>query len=147
MNRLLRWWLMFCLILLASAGLAVMRFDQQLLRADVTRLSFFIYGLFMFANLRLYYGLRTNRFASAVSSAWLVVRISPIFGMIGTVIGFIIMLLGAFTDLDVSNTASMKQALTTMAIGMGSALWTTLTGLICSVALRIELFLLGVDDA
>ena len=59
--------------------------------------------------------------------------------MIGTVSGFIIVLNSAFGSIDVSNIATLQKALSSMATGMSTALWTTLTGLVCSLSLKIQL--------
>jgi len=59
-------------------------------------------------------------------------------GMIGTVIGFIIAF-SNFSSLDVSNIESMRVVLTTMATGIGTALWTTLVGLVCNTILKLQL--------
>jgi biopolymer transport protein ExbB/TolQ len=60
-------------------------------------------------------------------------------GMIGTVIGFILMLGGSFESLNVADTGSVKTALTDMALGMSTALYTTLVGLVCSQLLKVQL--------
>lgn len=60
-------------------------------------------------------------------------------GMIGTVIGFIMMLVG-FTDVDTSSVEKIQDLLGSMSGGMSTALYTTLVGLICSQALKIECF-------
>ena len=62
--------------------------------------------------------------------------------MIGTVVGFIYMLTTVFTDINVDDTASVQDALAIMATGMGTALWTTLIGLVCSVILKLQLVLI-----
>ena len=67
-------------------------------------------------------------------------------GMIGTVAGFIIMLGSSFEGLDVENVESLKQTLTDMAIGMSTALYTTLTGLIFSQFTKVQLVNLESND-
>ena len=59
--------------------------------------------------------------------------------MIGTVIGFLLMLGTAFTNLDVSNSAALQDALASMAVGMSTALYTTLIGLVSSLILKVQL--------
>ena len=59
--------------------------------------------------------------------------------MIGTVTGFILMLGTAFNDLDVTQIESVQAALVNMSLGMSTALYTTLMGLISSLAFKIQL--------
>jgi len=63
-------------------------------------------------------------------------------GMIGTIVGFLIVLTGAFADVDPTDAVAMKQVVETLTTGMGIALLTTLTGLITSVILKFQLVLL-----
>ena len=60
-------------------------------------------------------------------------------GLIGTVTGFILMLGTAFIGLDVSNVKSVQDALIKMSLGMSTALYTTLVGLVSSLAIKIQL--------
>jgi len=45
----------------------------------------------------------------------------------------------AFSNIDVSNVSSLQQALASMAVGMSTALYTTLVGLIASIFLKSQL--------
>jgi biopolymer transport protein ExbB/TolQ len=60
-------------------------------------------------------------------------------GMIGTIWGFILMLAG-FVNVDVSDIKSVQELLTSMSGGMSIALYTTLTGLVCSQILKVQFF-------
>ena len=60
-------------------------------------------------------------------------------GMIGTVIGFIFMLYSVFSGIDLSDTSNLQDSLAMMAKGMGTALLTTLVGLISSVLIKCQL--------
>ena len=62
-----------------------------------------------------------------------------VLGLIGTVTGFILMLGIAFINLDVTNVASVQEALKNMSIGMSTALYTTLVGLVSSLAIKVQL--------
>ena len=55
------------------------------------------------------------------------------------------MLAGAFTGIDIANVASVQTALASMAVGMSTALYTTLTGLITSTILKVQYFRLDQD--
>tara|TARA_R100000008_G_scaffold80185_1_gene62398 strand:- start:1250 stop:1603 length:354 start_codon:yes stop_codon:yes gene_type:complete len=60
-------------------------------------------------------------------------------GMMGTVIGFIMMLSG-FASVDVENMTTVQDLIKGLGSGMSTALYTTLTGLICSALLKIQYF-------
>jgi flagellar motor component MotA len=65
-------------------------------------------------------------------------------GMVGTVLGFILMLSGSnLAALDPSNIEIMKGVIGQLANGMATALLTTLVGLVVCVSLRSQLILKG----
>jgi biopolymer transport protein ExbB/TolQ len=57
--------------------------------------------------------------------------------MIGTVVGFIIMI-QCFNTFD-PNTGNVMKLFTKVSTGLGTALYTTATGLVCSLALKLQL--------
>jgi hypothetical protein len=65
-------------------------------------------------------------------------------GLLGTIIGFILML-APIAGLDAADRASVKSSMGLMSDGMAVAMYTTLTGLIGSVLLQTQYFLL--DEA
>jgi len=76
-------------------------------------------------------------------SGWFTSDILLTIGMIGTVLGFIFMLSSSFENINASNLGSIQHSLTTMSAGMSTALFTTAAGLICSLILKIQLFIFG----
>jgi hypothetical protein len=118
-------------------------FIDALLAKDITRLSFAILGVFFLSSM--YVGWLTykrNKGATVkvgVNIGWFITELLLALGMIGTVIGFILMLGGSFESLNISDTGSVKTALTDMAIGMSTALYTTLVGMVCSQILKVQL--------
>jgi hypothetical protein len=72
---------------------------------------------------------------------WFVADLLLSLGLLGTVIGFILML-GPISDLDTSDQGAIRTALAAMSGGMAVALYTTLTGLIGGMLLKIQGFLL-----
>ncbi|MGZ9809328.1 MotA/TolQ/ExbB proton channel family protein [Pseudoroseicyclus sp. H15] len=58
-------------------------------------------------------------------------------GMLGTVIGFVIML-GSMDDLTSFEVDNLRDALTQMTGGMAIALLTTIAGLVCGILLRVQ---------
>jgi biopolymer transport protein ExbB/TolQ len=65
-------------------------------------------------------------------------------GLLGTIIGFI-MMLAPIAGLDASNQASVKSSMGLMSDGMAVAMYTTLTGLVGSILIKIQYYML--DEA
>lgn len=146
MQAKLKWWTVFCSCVLLLFLCWEFGFLHSLYASDITRLSWVILGLFFLFSLRIGYRLHTfvrerDRYSFSTNPEWFAGETMLSLGMVGTVVGFIYMLTTVFTDLDVADTASVQQALAMMATGMGTALWTTLVGLVCSILLKLQLVL------
>jgi len=140
MKALLRWWLIFCLSVLAGGVAVYFGLHKDLYNGDQTKLSFLI--LAVFACTSVWVGWCTKRCEyqfQNIDVGWFISESCLALGMIGTVTGFLLMLSGAFADIDLANTATIQTALSKMALGMSTALYTTLVGLICSLTLKIQL--------
>ena len=137
MKALLRWWLIFCLTVLAGGIAIYFDIHKELYTADQTKISFLILTIFVLTSL--WIGWVTKMQDRTVEIGWFIAEACLALGMIGTVTGFLLMLNGAFAEIDLSNPTSIQTSLTKMALGMSTALYTTLTGLICSLALKIQL--------
>ena len=72
---------------------------------------------------------------------WFVADLLLSLGLLGTVIGFILML-GPISGLDTTDESAIKGALAAMSGGMAVALYTTLTGLVGGMLLKVQGFLL-----
>ena len=72
---------------------------------------------------------------------WFVADLLLSLGLLGTVVGFILML-GPISDLDTADQNAVRTALAAMSGGMAVALYTTLTGLIGGILLKVQGFLL-----
>ena len=137
MKALLRWWLIFCLIILAGGIAIYFDIHKELYKADQTKISFLILTIFILTSI--WIGVVTKLQDRTVELGWFIAEACLALGMIGTVTGFLLMLNGAFTQIDLSNPTTIQNSLVNMALGMSTALYTTLTGLICSLALKIQL--------
>jgi hypothetical protein len=142
-KKLLKWWLIFCLTLLGFGTLYYFNVHSLLYYADVTKLSFLIIIIFMFASIwigRKTYDLETTSVVDdTIDVGWFIAESCLAIGMIGTVTGFLYMLGTAFENIDVTNATTLQDALASMARGMSTALYTTLTGLIASLIIKIQL--------
>ena len=140
MKALLRWWLIFCLSILAGGVAVYFNLHKDLYDGDQTKLSFLILTLFILTSG--WVGWCTKKSEIQIQNidvGWFVAEACLALGMIGTVTGFLLMLSGAFANIDLANTATIQTALSQMALGMSTALYTTLVGLICSLTLKIQL--------
>ena len=137
MKALLRWWLIFCLTILAGGIAIYFDIHKELYKADQTKISFLILTIFILTSI--WIGVVTKLQDRTVELGWFIAEACLALGMIGTVTGFLLMLNGAFTQIDLSNPNTIQNSLVNMALGMSTALYTTLTGLICSLALKIQL--------
>ncbi|WP_221800042.1 MotA/TolQ/ExbB proton channel family protein [Oceanobacter mangrovi] len=72
---------------------------------------------------------------------WFVTGVLVKLGLLGTVIGFILML-GSVSGLENLDTSDIKQLMQQMTEGMGVAMNTTLVGLVCSMLLGLQYLLL-----
>jgi hypothetical protein len=142
-KKLLKWWLIFCLTILGFGTLYYFNVHSLLYYADVTKLSFLIIIIFMFTSIwigRKTYDLDTTSVVDdTIDVGWFVAESCLALGMVGTVTGFLYMLGTAFENIDITNAATLQDALASMARGMSTALYTTLTGLIASLIIKIQL--------
>ena len=143
MKSLLKWWLIFCLTLVGMCTCVYFNIHKELYVADVTRLSFLIISIFSCTSV--WIGMKTYRvgiqqdYNQQSNVGWFISESCLALGMVGTVTGFLIMLGTAFANVDVSNAVTLQQALSDMATGMSTALWTTLVGLVCSLIIKVQL--------
>ena len=142
-RKLLKWWLIFCLTLLGFGTLYYFNMHSQLYYADVTKLSFLIIIIFMFTSVwigRKTYELEmTSVIDDKIDVGWFIAESCLALGMVGTVTGFLYMLGTAFENIDITDTTTLQDALASMAKGMSTALYTTLTGLIASLIIKVQL--------
>lgn len=120
---------------------------------DFTKISFLIYALF--GGFSVYVGvlcyrlslisiLTPNEYKSLCQKAeiaWFAAEKFLVLGMIGTLVGFIYVMGTGFTEMEVGNVATMKIAIQKIGTGMGTALYTTISGLTCGLLLQLQLFL------
>ena len=143
MSMFLRWWLIFCISIAAFFTLYIFGFIDALIAKDTTRLSFGIIAIYFiasgFTGWITYNNTKGKKQGANINIGWFITELLLAMGMIGTVIGFILMLGGSFESLNVADTGSVKTALTDMALGMSTALYTTLVGLVCSQMLKVQL--------
>jgi len=138
-NVWLRWWLFFCLVCLFGIALLHFNIYNLVYKSDITYLSFMIYTLFIGFTIRIgrqTYKCCKDSVVCDLDLNYFIADIMPALGLIGTLVGFIYTF---STDITLS-TQDPQQLLVTLSKGMGTALYTTASGLICSLFLRIQIF-------
>jgi len=150
MNLFLKWWLLFILTILGVVISIYFNFDTFLYENDFTKLSYAIITILFGCSLMIGYKVfnsyvRDNNLYH-YETEWFLSEAVISIGMIGTVIGFIYMLYSVFNNLNIEDTLAIQQSLTHMAKGMGTALLTTLVGLISSVLIKSQLVLVENEE-
>jgi len=131
------WWLVVT-IQTVLVGIAVsFSAINFIIENDVTYLSFLIMSLLVIGSILI--GYITYKKQNNFDYTWFIAESAMTVGMIGTVIGFMMMLGSSFADIDPSDVNSMRKVISDMAAGMSTALLTTLAGLIVSLALKVQI--------
>ena len=121
---------------------------------DATKLSFLL--MFIFSIMSAWCGYKTWKLSRFLDNGqtenYLVEKIEHLMevgwftsdlclsvGMMGTVIGFIMMLSG-FTNINTQDVSTVQNLIKNLGVGMSTALYTTLIGLGCSTLLKIQYF-------
>lgn len=137
-QKFLTWWLIFSTqVVLINLALFLFPGFQFLIENDITYISFIILVVFLFASL--FVGWKVYTKSDQFEGPWFSAESCMTLGMIGTVIGFIYMLSNNFADIDPQNITIMKKVIGDMAQGMGTALLTTLVGLISSLCVKVQI--------
>ena len=136
-KRFMMWWLVVT-IQAVLVGIAV-NFSaiSFIIENDITYLSFLIISLLVIGTVMI--GYITYKKQNNFDYTWFIAESAMTIGMIGTVIGFMLMLGSSFANIDPGNIDSMRRVIADMAVGMSTALLTTLTGLVVSLSLKVQI--------
>ena len=139
-----KWWLTACIICATSVFLYLMDVFHWVWDHDQTKLSFVILAIFyaatMYIGYQIYLNLnqKKNKLRD-MEYVWFVAASLTALGLIGTVTGFMSMLGDSFAQFDLEQIETTKEVIKAMALGMSTALITTLFGLSCSLLLQFQL--------
>jgi len=142
MKDFLCWWLIVCA---TAVGLYIthsMGWLVSLYTNDLTYITFVITVITVLTTLSLGYKFKVLD-AVSVNVEWFVSDVVLTLGMLGTVIGFMIMLQGTFSSIEFNDAHSIRLALSSMSQGLFTALNTTLIGLVSSIILKVQLTVYG----
>lgn len=146
-----KWWTSI-VILVLSLGFIQYNIDILgfIYENDPTKITMLIASIFLLSSLRVGIESWKRQFSygnqDELGMIWFISDAVMSIGMIGTLVGFIIVLTTTFTEIDTTSAQAMKEVISKLAQGMGIALLTTLTGLVTSVILKLQLVMLDTDD-
>ena len=142
MNKyLIYWWVIWCFQVLACATAAKFGLYQEIIGIDPTHITQLI--AFIHVTVSLMIGWCIYKQHEPFSEAfWYTAETQLSLGMIGTLIGFIIMLNSAFTHISNGELDGIKNSIAMIGIGMGVAIRATLLGLISGVLIKAQLLIL-----
>jgi len=86
--------------------------------------------------------LYADRLRSPVDFGWFLVDMSVRLGLLGTIIGFIL-IFGSLSGVSIDGAEGLRDLLVAMSGGMGTALFTTLAGLVGATLLSVQYLILG----
>lgn len=135
------WWVITCLQVLFFAICAKFGLYHELIGVDPTHITKLIAFIHIAACLIIGYSIwkRHEPFSEAL---WYTAETQLSIGMIGTLIGFIIMLNSAFGHISGGDIESIKNSIAMIGIGMGVAIRATLLGLFSGVIIKAQLLIL-----
>lgn len=150
----LKWWLAFTLICVGTLFSYHIGLFHAIWHKDTSYLSFATLAVFFVISLMC--GVNTfllsrkieeksltkeniDAFERHEELGWFSSELCLTLGMIGTIVGFVLMLAG-FEDIDMSKPQTIQALLSDLGKSMATALYTTLVGLICGSLLKIQYF-------
>ncbi|OUW75534.1 MAG: hypothetical protein CBD74_14210 [Saprospirales bacterium TMED214] len=143
-KRFMYWWLV-TVIEAILLGITIYFGSLEFLwETDVTKLSFLVIALWIGTSAVI--GYTGYRKKTNFDTPWFIAESCMTIGMVGTVVGFMLMLGSSFAEIDPGNIDSMRQVIIDMAAGMSTALLTTLTGLIASLFLKVQVVVYEHED-
>ena len=138
MKDFLYWWLIVCVMGTLAYITHSMGWLIPVFTNDLTYITILITGVSILTTLSLGYKFKVP-VADSVDIEWFVSDVVLTLGMLGTIIGFMIMLQGTFSSIEFNDTQSIRLALSSMSQGLFTALNTTLVGLVSSIILKVQL--------
>ena len=141
MIKFLKIWTIAVIMTVAAGAATYFGGAAFLLANDFTYISFAILAVLVVFTIKSLYQTYFSDFKTS-ESQWFVADAVLSMGMVGTLAGFLVVLYSTFIGLDVGDTDSMKRAIEVLATGMGTALLTSLVGLVSSLIMKFQLVII-----
>lgn len=144
-----KWWttIVVCIVLLVIAETNI-SISNYLFVLDSTKISLIILTILVACSAFIGYKAYKKQFRQrevsqkSVEPIWFFSDAVLSIGMVGTLVGFLIVLTTTFSNITDYSPEELKNIIGTLASGMGIALITSLTGLLSSILLKFQLVLL-----
>ncbi len=151
MMTILRWWAMFCSLVVGAGFLQAYGLFHSLWMADQSKISLIAIGVFTI--MTLFVGFITDRihrvgditYTKYIHACWYASELLMAIGMTGTLVGFMMMFTSNMSTIDASNIDSIKAVVQHLSIGFPTAVITTLVGLVTSQLLKLQLASLEIN--
>lgn len=146
-----KWWTSIVILVLSISYVQyTLDIIQFIYENDPTRITIIIAVIFLLTTCRIGFLSWRNQFSDPDiykenkqdDLLWFSSDVVMSIGMVGTLIGFLIVLTTTFTNIDTTSAAAMKEVIGTLASGMGIALMTSLMGLIASIILKLQMVMM-----
>lgn len=146
----LKWWTALVLsAFVFIVGQYLFNWIGYIFTYDQTYLSFVILAIYFGATMKigqlgykLHHDDMMYHTKPDTRTLWYVSESAMGLGMVGTMLGFLIVLSSAFTDIDVGSVEATREVISKLSLGMGTALITSLVGLMSSLSLKLQLTML-----
>jgi len=147
MKPFLRWWGIFTLSMVGFFLCRNYGFTDYCIAEDASYICITVFWLYMLQSMlccRATYQFCKQTVSTAVTKAqldlgWFVSELCLNLGLLGTLIGFVMMLSG-FRTLSIDDPSTSQALLTQLGKSMATALLTTVTGLVCGMVLKFQYF-------
>lgn len=149
MKKFLEWWI---LLLIQASGLGICYYFDLIHWAwanDATKISFLIVLIWLVFTIKCGFEayqldkriLYLDEINQKFESGWFASDQCLTLGMLGTVIGFLLMM--GSLNIDTTDVKAIQEMLKTMSLGMATALITTAVGMIFGNLIKLQLFLIS----
>jgi len=142
----IRWYLFTAVYLCGLVPMWYYGMFQKIHAADVTNITILIYVIFVVAILlmgctsyRISKGKGKSLNLKYLDITWFLSEAMMTLGLIGTLAGMIYLFGQIFMEIDVTNPDDLKKALSHMATGLSTAMYTTIVGMISALLTRVQL--------
>ena len=137
------WWVLLCLNITGMFWMWYFNVFTWIAAIDPTFITFIILALYMLLFFYIGWVVKKDSYKleDELEPVWFGSEQLLGLGMLGTVIGFMLMLSTQFIGVTIADTQSVLKLIQTMSVSMGTALVTTAAGLIASMVLKFKLVL------